>query len=255
MVTKLVVGLTNALHEEFVARTPTPEIFTSDTVAVDTYLIPASCDVIATDTLEWILNTELPGVAGLVSTVEQMKTRLLLKDATIIKRFPIDGYDSFSLLFGIMNYVPNPAVTYAEFIDADYNSLVVYPRFGDLLLEEADGCQINGFDPTSLLSYAVEHATTGYLATAYPVRSAVPIFNVRFNIGEQNNVPQSDMTSGYKEWIEYHANDLAAKGWDLNSPKTRTGFYIAGSLVGDPWEQYLKFVNNPYICDIKIVVE
>lgn len=255
MVTKLVVGLTGAMHEEFVAKPPFPEMFTSETVAIDTYVIPASCNVTATETLEWTLNTELPGVAGLISTVEAMKTRLLLKEATIIKRLPIDGYNSFSLLFGLVNYVPNPAVTYTEFTDEDYNSKVLYPRFGDLMLEEVDGYGVNGVDFTRILTYAVDHDTTDYLLDAYPTRSAAPAFNVRFNIGERNNIPQRTNTIELDNWFNTNKDAFIAKGWDLDNPKTKVGGYVAGRLAGDPWEQYLKFVNNPYICDITIIGE
>ena len=255
MVTKLVVGLTGAMHDEFVTKSPFPELYDNQTVSVDTYAIPASCNVTATETLEWTLNTALPGVAGLLSTVEAMKTRLLLKEATIIKRLPIDGYDSFSLLFGLVNYVPNPAVTYSEFTDEDYNSLVLYSRFGDLMLEEVDGYSVNGVDFPRILSYAVDYNTTDYLLNAYPTRSAVPVFNVRFNIGERYNTPQLNRSVGLEEWFNANASALTEKGWDADSPKARVGGYIAGRLVGDPWEQYLKFVNNPYICDIAIIGE
>lgn len=253
MVTKLVVGLTDVLHDEFVTRPVMPETY--DSQSVDSYTIPASTSIVANETLEWVLNTELPAISSLLTTIEQMKTRLMLREAIIIKRMPIDGYHSFSLLFGLVNYVPNPAAVYTEFIDEDYNSLVVYPRFGDLILEEVDGYEINGIAHTTALSYAVEHATTDYLATAYPPRSAVPMFNVRFIIGEKNNTPSRTMTLGYNEWVNYHIDTLTAKGWELDNPKSRTGFYVAGSLVGDPWEQYLKLSNNPYICTIDVVEE
>jgi len=255
MVTKLVVGLTGAMHDEFVAKTPFSELFTSETVAIDSYAIPESCNVAANETLEWVLDTALPGVAGLITTIEAMKTRLLLREATIIKRNPIDGYNSFSLLFGLLNYIPNPAVTYTEFIDDDYNSLVLYPRFGDLFLEEVYGYEINGVDHTRILSYVVDHDNLDYLLNAYPTRSAVPVFNVRFNIGERDNKPQLHRTAWLEEWFNTNAAVLTEKGWDLNSPKSRVGGYIAGSLVGDPWEQYLKLANNPYICTINIVEE
>jgi hypothetical protein len=256
MVTKLVVGLTDVIHSDFLIRPDESQMhYDNQTVSVNAYAIPASCNVTATATLEWTLNTDLPGVASLITTVEQMKTRLTLKEAVIIKRPPIDGYNTFSLLFGLVNYVPSREVVYTEFIDEDYNSLVVYPRFGDLILEEVDGYEINGIAHTTALSYAVEHATTDYLATAYPPRSAVPMFNVRFTIGEQANIPQRTMLIEFVEWFNSKIDVLTTKGWEINNPKSRTGFYVAGSLVGDPWEQYLKFVNNPYICDIKIVEE
>ena len=256
MVTKLVVGLTDSLHSEFVSNLEKSQMHSDNqTVSVDAYAISASCNVAANETLEWILDTTLPGVAGLITTIEAMKTRLLLREAIIIKRNPIDGYNSFSLLFGLVNYVPNPAVTYTEFIDDDYNSLVVYPRFGDIFLEEVFGYEINGVPHTSSLTYAVDHDTTDYLANAYPTRSAVPMFNVRFTIGEQNNVPQRTMLPALADWFTDNLSFLSAKGWDLNNPKSREGFYVAGSLVGDPWEQYLKLANNPYICSIDIVEE
>jgi hypothetical protein len=201
------------------------------------------------------MDTALPGVTSLLSTVEQMKTRLLLREATIIKRVPFDGYNSFSLLFGLINYVPNPAVVYNAFSDEDYSSLVLYPRFGDLVLEEVFGYEINGFPHTSSLSYAFDHNTTEYLANAYPPRSTVPMFNVRFTIGEQNNKPQAEMPAEVIDWFNNNLSSLSAKGWDINNSKSRVGFYVAGRLVGDPWEQYLKLANNPYICTINIVEE
>ena len=256
MVTKLVVGLTDVLSSEFVSK---PDLsknhYDDQTVSVDAYVIPTSISITENETLEWILDTTLPGVASLLSTIEQMKTRLLLREATIIKRNPIDGYNSFSLLFGLINYVPNPAVVYTEFTDEDYNSLVVYTRFGDIVLEEADGYEINGIAHTSSLTYARDHETTEYLADAYPPRSAVPMFNVRFTIGERDNIPQRTMLPALAEWFNDNIGALTAKGWDLNNPKSRVGFYVAGSLVGDPWEQYLKLSNNPYICTIDIVEE
>jgi hypothetical protein len=201
------------------------------------------------------MDTALPGVTSLLSTVEQMKTRLLLREATIIKRVPFDGYNSFSLLFGLINYVPNPAVVYNAFSDEDYSSLVLYPRFGDLVLEEVYGYEINGIAHTSALSYAVDQGTTEYLTTAYPPRSAVPMFNVRFTIGEQNNVPQRNNPIALSEWFNNNLSSLSAKGWDINNSKSRVGFYVVGSLVGDPWEQYLKLSPNPYICTIDFVEE
>lgn len=256
MVTKLVVGLTDSLHSEFVSNLEKSQMHSDNqTVSVDTYVIPASCNVAANETLEWILDTTLPGVAGLITTIEAMKTRLLLREAIIIKRMPIDVYNSFSLLFGLVNYIPNPAVTYTEFIDDDYNSLVVYHRFGDLVLEEVDGYEINGVPHTSSITYAIDHETTDYLANAYPPRSAVPMFNVRFNIGERNNVPQHAMPIEFETWFNTNIDALTAKGWEMDNPKSRAGFYVAGSLVGDPWEQYLKLANNPYICTIDIVEE
>ena len=255
MVTKLIVGLTDVLHNDFVIETVTDELFNIQTVSVDSYAIPTSISIVANETLEWVMDTALPGVTSLLSTVEQMKTRLLLREATVIKRNPIDGYNSFSLLFGLINYVPNPAVVYTEFTDEDYSSLVLYPRFGDLVLEEVYGYEINGIAHTSSLSYAVDHDTTDYLANAYPTRSAVPMFNVRFTIGEQNNVPQRNNPIALDEWFNSKIDVLTTKGWDLNNPKSRVGFYVAGSLVGDPWEQYLKLSNNPYICTIDIVEE
>jgi hypothetical protein len=202
-----------------------------------------------------VFNTELPAIFGLLTTIEQMKTRLMLREAIIIKRTPIDGYHSFSLLFGLVNYVPSPEVVYTEFMDEDYNSLTIYPKFGDLILEEVDGYEINGVPHTSSMTYAVDHDTTDYLANAYPTRSAVPMFNVRFNIDEQYNTPRSNMSSEFVSWFNDNIDALTAKGWDMSNPKSRTGFYVAGSLVGDPWEQYLKFTNNPYICTIDIVKE
>lgn len=255
MVTKLVVGLTNVLHEEFVPMPQIPELYNNETVSVDTYAISASCNVAATETLTWTLNTELPAVTGLITTIEQMKTRLTLKEVTLIKQAPIDGYNSFSLLFGILNYVPNMAVTYTEFTDDDYNSSVPYPKFGDIILEEVHGYEINGFDHTRLLSYAVSNERTDYLMNAYPARSAVPMFNVRFKIGERNNMPQRTISTSLEDWFNANVDVLTAKGWDLNNPKSRLGFYVAGSLIGDPWEQYLKLSTNPYICSIDIVEE
>ena len=255
MVTKLVVGLTDSLHSEFVSNPAVREgHYDGQTVSVvDAYSIPASCNVTATETLEWVLDTDLPGVTGLLATVKQIKTRLTLRDAIIIRYIPIGEYNSFSLLFGLLNYVPNPAVTYTEFTDEDYNSLVVYTRFGDLVLEEVEGYELNGIAHTSSLTYARDHETTDYLANAYPPRSAVPMFNVRFTIGEQNNVPQRTMLPALAEWFNDNIGALTAKGWELNNPKSREGFYVAGSLVGDPWEQYLKLSNNPYICSIDVV--
>lgn len=256
MVTKLVVGLTDSLQSEFVSKPDeSKDHYDDQTVSVDVYAIPASCNVTATETLEWILDTELPGVSSLNTIVEQMKTRLLLRDVIIIKRNPIDGYTSFSLIFGLLNYVPNPAVTYTEFIDQDYNSLIESPRFGDLVLEEVYGYEINGVPHTSSLSYAVDHDTTEYLANAYPPRSTVPMFNVRFTIGEQNNKPQTELAPEFIDWFNNNLSSLSAKGWDINNSKSRVGFYVAGRLVGDPWEQYLKLANNPYICTINIVEE
>jgi len=256
MVTKLVVGLTDSLQSEFVSKPDESKNHYDDqTVSVDVYAIPESCSVTANETLEWVIDTALPGVAGLITTIEAMKTRLLLREATIIKRNPIDGYNSFSLLFGLVNYIPNPAVTYTEFIDEDYNSLVLYPRFGDLVLEEVFGYEINGVPHTSSLTYAVDHDTTDYLANAYPTRSAGPMFNVRFTIGEQNNVPQRNNPIALGEWFNSKIDALTTKGWNLTDPKSRVGFYVVGSLVGDPWGQYLKLANNPYICTIDIVEE
>ena len=256
MVTKLVVGLTDSLHSEFVSKPDeSKDHYDDQTVSVDVYAIPESCSVTANETLEWVIDTDLPGVASLKTTIEQMKTRLLLREATIIKRLPIDGYNSFSLIFGLVNYIPNPAVTYTEFIDDDYDSLVSYPRFGDLVLEEVFGYEINGFPHTSSLSYAFDHNTTEYLANAYPPRSTVPMFNVRFTIGEQNNKPQAEMPAEVIDWFNNNLSSLSAKGWDINNSKSRVGFYVAGRLVGDPWEQYLKLANNPYICTINIVEE
>ena len=255
MVTKLVVGLTDVLHNDFVTETVIPEAYGEQIVSVDSYVIPVSANIVANETLEWVLDTTLPGVIGLLATVEQMKTRLLLGEVTIIKRVPIDGHNSFSLLFGLLNYVPNPAVVYTEFTDEDYNSLVIYPRFGDIVLEEVDGYEINGVPHTSSLTYIRDHDSTEYLADAYPPRSAVPMFNVRFAIDERNNVPQRTMLPALADWFNDNLSFLSAKGWDLNNPKSRVGFYVAGSLVGDPWEQYLKLSNNPYICTIDIVEE
>ena len=255
MVTKLVVGLTDVLSSEFVSKPVISELFDSQTVSVDSYAIPTSISIVANEKLEWVIDTTLPGVTGLLSTIEQMKTRLLLREATVIKRNPIDGYNSFSLLFGLINYVPNPAVVYTEFTDEDYSSLVLYPRFGDLVLEEVYGYEINGIAHTSALSYAVDYDTTDYLANAYPTRSAVPMFNVRFTIGEKNNVPQRNNPIALDEWFNTNIDALTTKGWNLTNPKSRVGFYVAGSLVGDPWEQYLKLSNNPYICSIDIVEE
>ena len=256
MVTKLVVGLTDVLHNEFVLNLEKSQMHSDNqTVSVDAYAIPVSCNVAANETLEWILDTTLPGVASLLSTVEQMKTRLTLEEAIIIKRMPIGGYNSISLLFGLLNYVPNPAVVYTDFTDEYYNSLVVYHKFGDLVLEEVEGYEINGVPHTSSITYAIDHETTDYLANAYPPRSAVPIFNVRFTIGERDNIPQHNMPIGFETWFNTNIDALTAKGWELNNPKSRAGFYVAGSLVGDPWEQYLKFANNPYICTINIVEE
>ena len=256
MVTKLVVGLTDVLHNEFVSNLDVSKNHYNDqTVSVDAYAIPASCGVTANETLEWVLNTTLPGVTGLLSTVEQMKTRPLIGETTIIKRVPFEGYNSFSLLFGLINYVPNPAVVYNAFSDDDYNWLVEYPRFGDIMLEEVDSYEINGVPHTSSMTYAVDHDTTDYLANAYPTRSAVPMFNVRFNIDEQYNTPRSNMSSEFVSWFNDNIDALTTKGWDLNDPKSRVGFYVAGSLVGDRWEQYLKLSNNPYICSIDIVEE
>ena len=226
MVTKLVVGLTDVLHNEFVLNLEKSQMHSDNqTVSVDAYAIPTSISITENETLEWILDTTLPGVIGLLATVEQMKTRLTLEEAIIIKRMPIGGYNSFSLLFGLLNYVPNPAVVYTDFTH------------------------------TSSITYAIDHETTDYLANAYPPRSAVPIFNVRFTIGERDNIPQHNMPIGFETWFNTNIDALTAKGWELNNPKSRAGFYVAGSLVGDPWEQYLKFANNPYICTINIVEE
>lgn len=257
MVTKLIVGLTDSLHSEFVSNPAVREgHYDGQTVSVvDAYSIPASCNVTATETLEWVLDTDLPGVTGLLATVEHIKTRLTLRDAIIIRYIPIGEYNSFNLVFGLLNYVPNPAVTYTEFTDEDYNSLVSYPRFGDIVLEEVYGYEINGIAHTSSLTYARDHDTTDYLANAYPPRSAVPMFNVRFTIGERDNIPQRTMLPALAEWFNDNIGALTAKGWELNNPKSREGFYVAGSLVGDPWEQYLKLSNNPYICSIDIVEE
>jgi hypothetical protein len=63
------------------------------------------------------------------------------------------------------------------------------------------------------------------------------------------------MLPALADWFTDNLSFLSAKGWDLNNPKSRVGFYVAGSLVGDPWEQYLKLSNNPYICTIDIVEE
>ena len=253
MVTKLIVGLTDVLSSEFVSKPVISEMQDSQTVSIESYVIPATTSIVANETLEWTLNTTLPAVSGLLLTIQQMKTRITLKESTVIKRNPIDGYNSFSLLFGLMNYVPNPAVVYTEFTDDDYNSLVTYPRFGDIVLEEAHGHEINGIESTGTLSYAVDNETIDHLTTAYPLRSAVPMFNVRFNIGERDNIPQHNMPLGFVTWFNTNINALTAKGWELNNPKSRVGFYVAGSLVGDPWEQYLKLSNNPYICSIDIV--
>jgi hypothetical protein len=254
MVTKLVVGLTDSLHSEFIINLEKAQMhYDSQAVSVDAYVIPTSISITENETLEWILDTTLPGVTSLLSTVEQMKTRLLLREATIIKRMPIDGYNSFSLLFGLINYVPNPAVVYTEFTDEDYNSLVVYHRFGDLVLEEVDGYEINSVPHTSSITYAIDHDTTDYLSNAYPPRSAVPMFNVRFTIGERDNIPQHNMPLEFDEWFNTNIDALTAKGWEITNPKSRAGFYVAGSLVGDRWEQYLKLSNNPYICSIDVV--
>lgn len=253
MVTKLVVGLTDVLSGEFVTQESIPEMFDSQTVSVDSYIIPTATSIVANETLEWTLNTELPAISGLLTTIEQMKTRIMLDEVTVIKRAPVGEHYCFSIIFGLLNYVPNPSVVYTGFTDDDYNSLVVYPRFGDIVLEEVHGYEINGIAHTSSLSYAVDHDTTNYLANAYPIRSAVPMFNVRFNIGERDNIPQHTMPLEFETWVNNNINELTAKGWELNNPKSRVGFYVAGRLVGDPWEQYLKLLNNPYICSIDVV--
>jgi hypothetical protein len=243
------------MQEDFVNIPAIPEMYDERTVSVDLYAVAASSNVVATEKLEWKLNTDLPAVAGLITSIQQLKTRLTLKEIRVIKRMPIDGYNSFSLLFGLVNYVPNPAVTYTKFTDDDYNSLLIYPGFGNLILEEYHGYEINGVSHTSSLSYAVDNNTTDYLTTAYPDRSAVPMFNVRFGIGEKDISPQYTMLPEYKEWFNKNIDLLTEKGWDINNPKSRVGFYVAGKLVGDPWEQYLKVASNPYICTIDIIEE
>jgi hypothetical protein len=259
MVTKLVVGLTSVLDEGIVQTPKTPDWYGSDTLSVNSYVIPASCKMAPIETLEWTLNTELPAVTGLLSTIKEMKTRLTLVDVTTIEKTPQKApsaeYNSFSLLFGLMNYIPNPAVPYTEFIDEDYDSLVIYSRFGDLILEEVDGYDINGVPFTSLLSYAFSNDTTEELATAYPTRIAVPMFNVRFDIGEKNSIPQKNMSLEFNTWFNNNTTALNAKGWELDNPKSRIGAYVMGRLIGDPWDQYLKLLNNPYICTIDIIEE
>jgi hypothetical protein len=68
-------------------------------------------------------------------------------------------------------------------------------------------------------------------------------------------VPQRNNPIALDEWFNTNIDALTTKGWNLTNPKSRVGFYVAGSLVGDPWEQYLKLSNNPYICSIDIVEE
>jgi hypothetical protein len=259
MVTKLVVGLTNVLDEGIVKSPKTPDWYGSDALSVNSYVIPASCKMAPIETLEWMLDTELPAVIGLLSTIKEMKTRLTLIDITSIEKIPLKApsaeYKSFSLLFGLMNYIPNPAVQYTEFTDEDFNSLVVYSRFGDLILEEVDGYEANGVPHTSLLSYAYDNNTTENLVTAYPNRIAAPMFNVRFDIGEKNSIPQKNMPLEFNTWFNNNTTALNAKGWELDNPKSRIGAYVMGRLIGEPWDQYLKLLNNPYICTIDIIEE
>lgn len=207
-------------------------------------------------TIEWDINTEITAFKNALYSWEQTIRRPHLNMTSIGRRvnnLVPDEYD-YTLSFNFVNLIPvDPGEFYSELVDADFSELS-HGGFGNLSIDF-----LSSLEKISEYSYENTIAKAHYnddLSKLIPAKEftplAIPSFRANFSLGADFKINKK-MKFNYYEWLLKNKTQLANLGYDVNSPRLRTGELVIGKLIGDPWEQYEKLKKYSRICRVSFV--
>jgi hypothetical protein len=263
MATKLVIGLTDVENEFFLPNVRLQNyIFdNTDIIKTDTYTLFGNLSSIEKASIEWILNTDLPAVNNMLSSLDIIKSKLHI---TGIKTThftpPLPDLKNLIIYIEVANLIPNDSLVLQNYTMTDYENIYTGPQqFGSLELDSSASYTYNGTDSLETIYHAMEINSLTLLGDGPKERVVYPAFSISFYLDSTikpiNVPPNTSMSAEQVNWMNMHKAELESKGYYINDVKNKIGGLQIGSLVGSVEDAFSKIQQYTKVCRFEIIEE